>query len=489
MLTYFLRRVYLVIPTLFLVTVIAFLLSRLTPGDPVSRLCGDPLNSERTGFLNPEEAERQYASCAKLLGLDKPAFYVSLVPLAFPDTLYREVRKYRRAAKRKLIREYGNWSAVETYANAISSAEHALPDYKGQALIEDMVIAIRIRLRQLHINGAPERIRYAIDEIQGLSDSLVVRNDSVAVAIGFSAFQASLSLLRSAFEGMEREAARWKLLIPTIRWNGLDNQYHHWLSSALQGDLGISYQDRKPVMKKIWASARWTLLMNGLAILFAFALAIPLGGVSASQAGSRTDHTIGAILFGLYSLPAFWVATLLILFLTTPEYSPWLDWFPAGGLGQRQSDEGAFSRMGDLLWHITLPVVSLTYGSLAIIARQMRGSLVEVLRRPFIQTARAKGLHERTVVWKHGFLNALFPIITLIGSVVPALLAGSVIIEYIFSIPGMGQLTYQSIVSEDWPVVFGILFLAALLTMLGNLLADVLYAFVDPRVTFQNNRP
>lgn len=487
MLTYFLKRLGIVIPTLFLVTVIAFLLSRLTPGDPIARFCGDPEMSERAGFLNPEESDRQYAACARQLGRDRPTFYVSLLPLAFPDTLYRELRVYRRAALRRLIREFGNWPAIQAYATALSVAEHSLPDYRGVPAVQNAVTDIRVRLRQLRVTGKPERAERLIDEVNGLSGRLAETADSIAHAIDFGKFQNDMARLTRAFGEVQETPTRWRLLIPTLRWHGFENQYHHWLIGVIRGDLGVSYQDRQPVMKKITSSARWTLLINGLAIILAFTIAIPLGGWSASAQGSRRDHVVSLLLFGLYSLPAFWVATLLILFLTTPEYGAWLDWFPTGGLGMG-SPSGFFAGLADLLWHLTLPVICLTYGSLAVIARQMRGSMADALQRPFIVTARSKGLDERAVVWRHGLRNALFPIITMLGSVVPALLAGSVIIEYIFSIPGMGQLTYQSIVAEDWPVVFGILLIAALLTMVGNMVADILYMVFDPRVTFKGER-
>jgi peptide/nickel transport system permease protein len=484
MLIYLLKRLVAVIPTLLIVTVIAFLLSRLTPGDPVARLCGDTGPEDRQGYFNQREADRRYADCARLLGLDKPAFYFSVLPLAFPDTLFREIRTFRRRAARQLLRTYGNWPAVEGYRQAITEAVQKLPLQSQNNEGRDYVTQIRSRLLLLHVTGGAARAEYLIREIEALSASLAqISQDGMVKDSG--EYAEAIVALRSAYGQMVQGRGRWKLLLPTLRWYGSDNQYHHWLSGVIRGNLGISYQDRKPVGEKILASARWTLLINSLAILGAFALAIPLGVWSASREGRRLDRVVSWVLFGLYSLPAFWVATLLILFVTTPEYGMWLDWFPSGGLGNASFGVGFLARALDVLWHITLPVLCLTYGSLALIARQMRGSMAEVLGRPFILTARAKGLREQAVVWRHAFRNALSPIITLIGSVVPALLAGSVIIEYIFSIPGMGQLTYQSIVAEDWPVVFGILLIASLLTMLGNLLADALYTISDPRVSFQ----
>ncbi len=185
----------------------------------------------------------------------------------------------------------------------------------------------------------------------------------------------------------------------------------------------------------------------------------------------------------LYSLPVFWIATLLQVFFTTPEYG--MDWFPTAGLSELPPTAPFWERLLDQTAHIFLPVVCLTYGSLAFISRQMRGGMLQVLDQDYIRTARAKGLPERRVIWRHAFRNALFPIITLIGSVFPSILAGSVVIEVIFGIPGMGKLTVDAIFARDWPVVFAVLMMASVLTVAGLLVSDMLYAWADPRVRFQ----
>lgn len=484
MLIYFLKRILYFVPTLLIISIIAFVLSRLTPGDPVVQLCGDPFQDEKTGFIDYQQAERQYEACAQLIGRDRPWFYFSLVPLAYPDTLHRELRKYRRRTLRRLLQQYGDWPEIQTYYRSIREAEYALPDYRGRAEVQNRIIDMRSSLRQLYLSHREPRIHALLHTVDTLSAGIQSEHDSLASAIGFDTFRSAFDRLSEHYEAVQVSATPWKLWIPTFCWYGFKNQYHRWFAGLWRGDFGISFKDRQPVLKKIWQAARWTLIINLIAVMLSFGLAIPLGVWSASRQGSRFDHGMGLLLFMLYSLPAFWVATLLIIFLTTPEYGRWLDWFPTAGLGGMDSGAGLWERVLDFAWHITLPVFCLTYGSLAVIARQMRGSMLDVMEKPFVLTARAKGAEEGRVIWRHAFRNALFPIITLIGSVVPALLAGSVIIEFIFSIPGMGQLTYQSIVGEDWPVVFAVLLIAAFLTMLGNLLADLLYAWSDPRVSY-----
>lgn len=204
--------------------------------------------------------------------------------------------------------------------------------------------------------------------------------------------------------------------------------------------------------------------------------------------GSVMDSISTAALFVLYSLPSFWIGTILLVFLTTATYG--LTWFPTGGaqtlaIAQNPDEYTALARGMDILHHMVLPILCMTYGSFAFLSRQMRGSMVGVLRQDYIRTANAKGLSEEKVVWKHAFRNSLFPIITMFGSVFPRALSGSIAIEVIYSIPGMGMLALTAITARDWPVVFTIAMLAAILTMIGNLIADMLYSVADPRVSFK----
>jgi ABC-type dipeptide/oligopeptide/nickel transport system permease component len=260
----------------------------------------------------------------------------------------------------------------------------------------------------------------------------------------------------------------------------------------LRGDFGISYIDKKQVSTKMGEALYWTLIMNFFAILISYLISIPLGVKSAMwklRGRKVLDNISTAILFILYSLPSFWIGTILLVFFTTAEYGEWLDWFPTSGAQDLNLAEdpnvSAWAKFLDILHHLTLPIFCITYGSLAYLSRQMRGSMLGVIRQDYIRTARAKGLKEGKVVWKHAFRNSLFPIITLFSSVFPRALSGAIAIEMIYAIPGMGQLVLMSITSRDWPVVFTIVMFVAILTMVGNLLADILYAVADPRVSFK----
>jgi peptide/nickel transport system permease protein len=201
------------------------------------------------------------------------------------------------------------------------------------------------------------------------------------------------------------------------------------------------------------------------------------------------DNINTTILFVMYSLPSFWIGTILLVFFTTAEYGEWLDWFPTSGAQDFKLKEdpnaSEWVKFLDILHHLTLPIFCITYPALAYLSRQMRGSMLGVVRQDYIRTAWAKGLSEGKVVWKHAFRNSLFPIITLFSSVFPRALSGSIAIEMIYAVPGMGWTVLTSITSRDWPLVFTVVMFAAILTMIGNLIADILYALVDPRVSFK----
>ena len=273
---------------------------------------------------------------------------------------------------------------------------------------------------------------------------------------------------------------------PSLSWHGVPNQYHAWVSGIFRGDFGISNVDGRNASAKIKDALRWTLRINIPVILLAFAISIPLVVAVARRYGSRFDRVVSTALFALYAVPSFWLATMCIVFLSTPEYAEWLDWFPTGGIGQYRYATGGWQRLGILVTHLFLPVFCLLVGSLAYLTRQMRNGILGEMGKDYIRMARAKGLDEHTVYWKHALRNALFPMITLVGSAFPAVISGSVIIEVLFNIPGMGRLLFESVLAQDWNVAFVAVLLVSFLTVLGYIVSDLLYRWTNPLVTFDN---
>ena len=226
-----------------------------------------------------------------------------------------------------------------------------------------------------------------------------------------------------------------------------------------------------------------TLQLNLISIFIIYLLSIPIGVFSATHQYSRTDNASTFTLFLLYSLPDFWVAMLLILFLGGGTY---LDIFPIFGLSSIGAEDLSWPRwLLDRAWHLVLPVFCLSYASLSVLSRYARAGMIEVVRQDYIRTARAYGFKERVVIYRYALRNSLIPILTLLGTILPALIGGSVIIESIFSIPGMGRLVFEAILSRDYPVIMGSLTITALMTLVGLIISDVLYALTDPRIRFE----
>jgi peptide/nickel transport system permease protein len=468
MLQYLVKRLLLFIPTLLLISMLAFGLSKLAPGDPVSQfLINDPFASPSSP-ADLGNAEKAYQQAAATLNLDKPAFYFSIQSSIFPDTLYKIVIAPRRETLRRLVSNNGNWAATQHYYLKIKELELmllSLPDS-----VRRKSPAFKQALRDLYGTAEEPAIAARFREMKAAlaTDSLLA--SSVGKSFGD---------LENRFSALQTEATPGNRYLPAFHWHGLNNQYHQWLTSFLKGDFGISLYERLPVARKVKPALFWTLALNITAILLAYLISIPLGVHAAVHRGKRFDRASSLGLFMLYSLPSFWIGTLLLIFFTTGEYG--MNWFDAG-LHSIPLKAPWWEKLWIAAPRLILPIICITYPAVAYISRQMRGAMTEALQQDYIRTARAKGLPERQVIWRHAFRNALFPLITIFSAVFPAAIAGSVAIESIFTVPGMGWLTLHAILQKDWPVVFTLLMLGATLTLVGMLVADLLYAVADPRV-------
>jgi len=264
---------------------------------------------------------------------------------------------------------------------------------------------------------------------------------------------------------------------------GLDKplivQYGDWLTRLVQLDFGRSFSpDRRPVWDKIKERIGITLSLNLMSLIIILGVSIPIGVIAAYRAHSWFDQATTLFVFFGFAMPTFWLALLLIMF-----FGVYLDWLPISGLTSLNFRQFSFwQKVQDLGAHVILPVLVAAFGGLAGMSRYMRGNMLEVIRQDYITTARAKGLPERVVIFKHALRNALLPVITILGLSVPGLIGGSVIFESIFAIPGMGQLFYGAVMARDYPLVMGELVIGAVLTLVGNMLADLGYALVDPRI-------
>lgn len=259
--------------------------------------------------------------------------------------------------------------------------------------------------------------------------------------------------------------------------------YAEWLGKFFILDFGTSRVDSRPVSERIGDALPITLALNLITIIIVYIISIPLGIYSAVRKDSLFDRSSSLILFILYSLPTFWIGLLLLMIFSSGEY---FNLFPLGGIISDWAEGFGFSgKFINVSWHLVLPVITLTYGSFAFLSRYTRANMLEVINQQYIMTARSKGLSEKKVIFVHAFRNSLIPLVTLMATMLPGLLGGSVIVESIFSIPGMGLLAFDSILSRDIPVIMAIEAISAILTLLGILIADLMYALVDPRIRLE----
>jgi peptide/nickel transport system permease protein len=261
---------------------------------------------------------------------------------------------------------------------------------------------------------------------------------------------------------------------------GLDQpvylQYSRWIKSVFQGDLGRSFSLGRPVRDIIVKQLPNTALLSGTALILTILIAIPLGIYSAVHRNSLADQLVTlAVFFGL-SVPVFWLGILLIVL-----FSLSLRWLPAGGM----VTIGAPFSLGDLLQHMAMPVIVLASSNLAVLTRFTRSSMISVLQEDYVRTARAKGLVERLVLYRHAFKNAMIPSLTVLGLLLPRLVGGSAITETVFVWPGMGLLAVQAAYERDYPMIMGIALIVSLVVVISNLGVDLLYAYFDPRVRYE----
>ncbi|MCD4831290.1 MAG: ABC transporter permease [Anaerohalosphaeraceae bacterium] len=269
---------------------------------------------------------------------------------------------------------------------------------------------------------------------------------------------------------------------------GLDKpvhiQYITWLGRVVRLDFGDSLKHHRPVWDLIKERLPITLTLNLIAVFIIYAISIPLGVLTAVRRGRFFDRASSVVLFMLWSLPSMWVGQMMIGYLCGPTF---LNWFPPAGLSSNNVDSlPFFAWLADRLWHLVLPVICLSYGGFAYLTKQVRAGMLDNLNADYVRTARAKGLGPAAVIFHHAFRNSIIPVITIMATLLPAMIGGSVIIESIFSIPGMGLLAFEAITTRDYNVVMAVATIAGVLNLTGLLLADISYAIADPRISFES---
>lgn len=487
MLKYILKRILIFIPTILIISLFTFALSVNAPGDPVESMLSSQSNQGQSANLIANE--KAFIDKRKELGLDLPIFYFAMSSKAESDTIHRIPKRLHKQNLERFVVRYGNWPEVQEYYRNKRDFELDLYDAPKNKENAQLLTDAKNALDLLYYNDGPEK----------QTAELNILMEKLNAHPSLAALLPKANKVVESYNTMVNNPTTWKRYIPTINFYGKENQYHRWFfgdkplfgakegaytsAGFIRGDFGISYQDQRPVGSVIWDAVRWTMLLSLLSIIITYLIAIPLGVDSAISKGSVKDQIITTLLFVLYSLPSFWIATMAIVYFCGGDF--W-DFFPAYGVGgDLPEDASLWAKFTDRAHHLILPLFCWTYSTFAYLSRQMRGGMVSVLNQDYIRTARAKGLSERTVIWKHAIRNSLLPVITLFASVFPLMLSGAIALEIIFSIPGMGKTMFEAIVARNYPIVFTVMMFSSILTLVGYLVSDILYAVVDPRISYK----
>ncbi len=492
MLKYTIKRLITFIPMLIAISLLSFIISINAPGDPVERL-SKAAGNEGTAEQQSSASKKIKQELRKKLGLDLPIFYLSISNLASSDTLYKIQDKYHQKNLKALTHQCGNWQIVSNYYNQLLSIKE-----KSSKINVNEIAKENPNTSLNNINEVINQFNFEIGSLLETSDQSImdIKFDKMYNLVENNNFLAHLStylsLLSSERERMSSNSTKWKNYIPTINWYGGNNQYHLWLfgdgkirKGLLRGDFGISYIDGQPIQDKIWQKVWISFGLSVISILLAYLVSIPIGIYSAYKKDSTADKGMSLILFILYSMPSFFVGTLLLLQFANPDN---LSWFPVSGIQDPtlfNPDWSIWMKLKHRMPYLILPIITYTYGSFAFLSRIMRVGMIDIVSQDYIRTARAKGLGEGKVILKHALRNSLLPIITVFSAIFPMAIGGSIIIEMIFSIPGMGLEIYNSILNYDYPMIITVFTLSGFLTMVGYLVADLLYALVDPRISYK----
>lgn len=497
MLKFILKRILIFIPTLIIITLLGFIISVNAPGDPVERMIVAAQSGGEVGSQTINQVE-QKKFWRKKLGLDLPIFYVSLTSASRPDTLYKIYDRNEKESLDRLISKFGNWNEIQDYYKSLNDFylsqitfvldTNIIKHYDRNAFVETM--------NQIKFESSALKASYEENIIEAKFNKI---NLLLSYYPFLSKFQQPFNMVEYKYLKIKKTATPWKNYIPKFVWFS-KNQYDRWLfgdgnrltgkgsqfsKGLIRGDFGTSYVTKQPISDVIFSKIGWSMFFAMLSVVLAYIVSIPVGVKAAAKRGSHFDKASSLFLFMLYSMPSFWLGTLLLMTFANPDV---FHWFPASGVKPAigyPDGAGFFEKIKISLPYIILPAICYTYSSFAFLSRTMRVSMIEIVGQDYIRTARAKGLSEKKVIWKHAFRNSLLPIITVFANIFPAAIGGSVILESIFTIPGMGAEAIFAIQNNNYPMIIAVLTITGFLTLVGYLISDVLYALVDPRISYK----
>ena len=485
--TYVIKRVLLMVPTFFAVSLIVFVVLNFAPGNPAAEatVMGDAQSGQNSELAGQQR--ESYRLFKEQFNLDKPILLNTRYSLSTADV---------RSALAKVLQLDGEVSDADRI-----EAQEDLEDwgwYAVPALIElltdDPDRVLRAHASQQVVIAAQRPLvtwsnRPLTDE-ERESNRRVSRENGQVLRWSFTpedSEQRESEVLWFWADWRAERAGQWQYDAgDKVRILLFDTRFARYWANLARFDFGISHRDKKPVLGTVLYKLRYSVTLSLAAILLMYLISVPLGIWSSVNRNTIGDRLLTMVLFMLYSLPSFFVGVVLLNFLS--RGAP-LSIFPTSGFESLDvSDMTTLEYLADVTWHVVLPIFCLSYAGLAVLSRYARTGLLDVIRSDYVRTARAKGLPEFIVIAKHAARNGMIPILTLMATLLPALIGGSVIVEFVFGIPGMGLFMLESIQSRDYNAVMAVLLISCALTLVGMLLSDLSYAMVDPRITFDKAR-
>jgi peptide/nickel transport system permease protein len=467
-------KLLLIIPSLILLSLIVFFLSKLAPGDPVASVV--ELRGQVTEEFNTGEISPEYLQVAEDLNLLLPDFYFSIQPSYYPDTLFRIIHPDKKERLKNWLEESRDWPSIQLLLKEQNDCKQAVLNTPDSLLSQDQKQEVLQWLKNAEKSPSVDRLVETYGELKIWID----REDRHSLPRLEHSIEEQYALALS----LDNPKNQLFGFIPKFTFHGFQNQYHQWLKCMVVLDFGLSLVDARSATQKIFYALGWTLFYVLIAYLFSLLIAIPVGLYNAWKHGKTIEKLISSLSFIFYAFPLFWIATLAAVFLTNGLYASWLHIFPGIGVGNIYSSMSFLERISTSMPYLILPALILALHSAASGIRIVRNSAFAELKSDYYLTAKAKGLNSLQLLWRHILPNAMLPIITLLVSSFPAALTGSVVLEVIFNIPGMGRLLYDSILFMDWNVVFGILILMGLVTFVFYLIGDLLYAYLNPKIKY-----
>ncbi len=464
MYTYIFKKLLRALFVLLSVVSIVYILQNASSIDPVEDFL---LSSFGDKSYNSDQFRMAYEKEARNRNMHLPAFYFSIWPSYFPDRIFEMVHKGEKKFQKDLLRYSRCSTCVDQFlATRDDLIQNIFKNFDNKKILKSLAAKLK---RERDLNKMHRLIEKMSNKLY--QDSILIQD---------------AKLLSDQWENL-RFSENNSITFPKITWHGSHNRYQNYMTGLFSGEFGKSKTDGQSAFEKIIKALKWTLSINITSFILAGFIGLFLGLWSIKKNDSAIEKTISSLLYFWYTMPVFWSATLFVIFFTTKEYGAWTNLFPSAGIKYWYSDQPVYSQILLNAKQLILPVICITFPSLAYVSRLMKSKFSEVLSRGFITALRSKGIGENRILTHHVLKNGIIPFITIMTGSIPSLFAGSLVIEIIFNIPGIGKLLFDSILSNDWSVIGGLVIMLSIVTVLAYLLADILYSWANPKISVLNS--